>query len=75
MKSARIALGGVATKPWRAYEAERSLSGKTPNEDSFQSAAEIALRGAKPRNDNAFKVELAKQTLIEACKTVTLKGN
>jgi xanthine dehydrogenase YagS FAD-binding subunit len=73
IRSARIALGGVATKPWRAYEAEQSLSGKTPNRASFRSAAEIALRGAKPRGDNAFKIELAERAIIKALTTVSQK--
>jgi xanthine dehydrogenase YagS FAD-binding subunit len=74
IKSARIALGGVATKPWRAYEAEQSLSGKTPIEESFRSAAEIALRNAKPSVDNAFKVELAKRAIVKALTTVSQRS-
>jgi xanthine dehydrogenase YagS FAD-binding subunit len=63
---ARVALGGVATKPWRAVAAERALAGAPVNADSFRRAAEAALEGAAPRPDNAFKVELAKRTIVRA---------
>jgi xanthine dehydrogenase YagS FAD-binding subunit len=63
---ARIALGGVATKPWRAKDAERALIGKPPSLDSFRRAAAIAVEGATPRDDNAFKVELARRTILRA---------
>ena len=52
---ARIALCGVGTKPWRAFDAEKSLAGKTPGVDAYRSAAEIALHGAKGHKDNEFK--------------------
>jgi xanthine dehydrogenase YagS FAD-binding subunit len=67
----RIALGGVATKPWRSLEAEHALEGRTASDQNFRAAAEAALKDAKPRRDNAFKVELAKRTLIRALRTVT----
>jgi xanthine dehydrogenase YagS FAD-binding subunit len=67
----RIALGGVGTKPWRSVEAERELQGKQASDANFRAAAEAALRGAKPMHDNAFKVELAKRTLVRTLKTVT----
>ncbi|MGA7219789.1 MAG: xanthine dehydrogenase family protein subunit M [Candidatus Sulfotelmatobacter sp.] len=67
----RIALGGVGTKPWRSKEAEQALEGKEPNEASFRAAAEAALRDAKPLHDNAFKIELAKRTLMRALKVAT----
>jgi xanthine dehydrogenase YagS FAD-binding subunit len=66
VRDARIALGGVATKPWRAKDAERALIGKPPSLDSFRRAAAIALEGAAPRDDNAFKVELGRRTLLRA---------
>ena len=69
IREARIALGGIATKPWRAREAERELAGKPAEEASYRAAAEAALRGARPRKDNAFKVELAKRTLVRALET------
>jgi xanthine dehydrogenase YagS FAD-binding subunit len=67
----RIALGGIGTKPWRSLEAERLLQGKPASTANFRAAAEAALRGAKPMHDNAFKVELAKRTLIRGLQTVT----
>jgi xanthine dehydrogenase YagS FAD-binding subunit len=68
IREARIAMGGVASKPWRSREAEQALAGKPANEDSFNAAAEAALHGAKPRKYNAFKIELAKRTLVYALK-------
>jgi xanthine dehydrogenase YagS FAD-binding subunit len=68
--SARVALGGVATKPWRAMEAERVLVGAAPNAEVFEAAARAALRGAKPQKFNAFKVELARRTIVRALTTV-----
>lgn len=67
---ARIALGGVGTRPWRAKEAEQALIGQPPKVESFQHAAEVALTGAKPQgadsSGNAFKIELARRTLVRA---------
>ena len=68
---ARIALGGVGTKPWRSTEAEQELTGQPPTEEVFRKAAEAALHGAKPQSENGFKVELAKRCLIHALKLVT----
>jgi xanthine dehydrogenase YagS FAD-binding subunit len=67
----RIALGGIATKPWRSLEAERALQGKVPSAPNFRAAAEAALRGARPLHDNNFKVELAKRTLVRALETIS----
>ena len=66
---ARIALGGVGTKPWRSPEAERTLTGKTANEETFRLAAEAALSGAKPQSENGFKIELTKRCLTYALRT------
>ena len=67
----RVALGGVATKPWRSHEAERVLQGQPANAANFTKAAEAALQGAKPLHDNAFKVELAKRCLTRALGVAT----
>jgi xanthine dehydrogenase YagS FAD-binding subunit len=67
-KHIRVALGGVGTKPWRSFEAEQALEGKTATEENFRSAAEAALRGAKPQSENGFKVELARRCLVHALK-------
>ena len=74
IRAARVALGGVATKPWRCPEAEQVLAGRPPTIDSFQAAAEAALAGAVPRRHNAFKVELAKHTLVRALTTVAARA-
>jgi xanthine dehydrogenase YagS FAD-binding subunit len=66
VRKARIALGGVATKPWRARDAERSLLGRPMNEPAAVEAAEIAFAGVEPRPGNAFKVELGRRTLVRA---------
>jgi xanthine dehydrogenase YagS FAD-binding subunit len=68
---ARVALGGVGTKPWRSPEAEQELTGQPATEAAFRKAAEAALRGAKPQSQNGFKVELAKRCLVHALKLVT----
>jgi xanthine dehydrogenase YagS FAD-binding subunit len=67
---ARVALGGVGTKPWRSVEAERVLQGKGASEETFRASAEAALKGARPLHDNAFKVELARRTIVRALKEV-----
>ena len=59
----RIALGGVATKPWRAWKAEAALRGAPATEASFRAAAEAELAEARPLRDNGFKVELAARTI------------
>ena len=69
IKSARIALGGVGTKPWRSLAAEKVLTGAAMNEQSFRTAAEAALIEAKPYKYNAFKIELVKRTLVRALTT------
>jgi len=71
IRSSRIALGGVGTKPWRSLEAESMLTGKTASTDVFRAAAEAALRGAKAKRQNGFKVELAKNTIVRALETVS----
>src|SRR5260370_39180119 len=63
---ARIALGGVGTKPWRSPEAEAALVGQPANEANFRKAAELALRDARPQSQNAFKIELARRCLTHA---------
>jgi xanthine dehydrogenase YagS FAD-binding subunit len=66
IQSAGLALGGVAHKPWRSVEAERSLAGATPGPEAFRKAADLALTGAVPHEHNAFKIELAKQSIVRA---------
>jgi xanthine dehydrogenase YagS FAD-binding subunit len=66
IRAARVALGGVATKPWRSPEAEAALIGKPASKETFRAAADAAFASAKPRRDNAFKIELGKRTLVRA---------
>ena len=63
---ARIALGGVALKPWRARSAEAALAGAQPEQAAFRRAAEAALADAKPSGDNEFKIELARRIVVRA---------
>jgi xanthine dehydrogenase YagS FAD-binding subunit len=71
--TARLAMGGMAHKPWRFTEAETFLVGKSAVAETFQQAAEIALQGAKPLHHNGFKVELAKRAIRRAL-AVSAKG-
>jgi xanthine dehydrogenase YagS FAD-binding subunit len=69
--TARIALGGVGTKPWRSPEAEAALVGKPANATNFRKSAEAAMRHAKPQSENGFKIELAKRCLAHALQIAT----
>lgn len=69
IRSVRVALGGVGTRPWRASEAEAVLNGKAATPANFQAAAEAALRNARPHTENAFKVELSRRCIVRALKT------
>jgi len=66
IRDARLALGGVAAKPWRARAAETMLAGASPGADAFRRAAQAALADAKPSGDNQFKIELAQRILVRA---------
>jgi xanthine dehydrogenase YagS FAD-binding subunit len=66
IRQVRIALGGVATKPWRSHDAEQALTGAPANADTFRAAAEAVLKSAKALRYNAFKIELAKMALVRA---------
>lgn len=66
IRNARLALGGVAPKPWRAFEAERVLTGADANQESFLRAADAELAAARGYRDNRFKIELAKRTIASA---------
>jgi len=70
ISDARIVLGGVATKPWRARDAEAALRGQRPTIGTFDAAAEAALADAQPLRANAFKIPLAKRVLIRALTLV-----
>jgi xanthine dehydrogenase YagS FAD-binding subunit len=69
VRSARIALGGVAHKPWRCEEAEQGLIGKKIGRDVFEVAAKESIAGAKTYKYNKFKVEMAKNAVAQALAT------
>jgi xanthine dehydrogenase YagS FAD-binding subunit len=71
IRDARVALGGIATRPWRSTAAEHALVGRPATASTFRAAANAALAGAVPHKDNAFKVELAKRTLVRALTEVS----
>jgi xanthine dehydrogenase YagS FAD-binding subunit len=66
VREARIALGGVATRPWRARDAEQSLIGKPLTAEAARGAGEIAFKSARPGRDNQFKIELGTRTVADA---------
>jgi xanthine dehydrogenase YagS FAD-binding subunit len=66
IRDVRLALGGVAAKPWRARAAEEMLAGSRPGPDAFHRAAKAALADARPSGDNQFKIELAQRILVRA---------
>lgn len=71
IERARVALGGVAAKPWRSHEAEHALEGQPANAETFKKAADAAMADAKPLKYNGFKIELAKRALVRALQTTT----
>jgi xanthine dehydrogenase YagS FAD-binding subunit len=68
---ARLALGGVAPKPWRAWRAEGTLRGRAATETSFLAAADAELADARPLAGNAFKVDLARRTIVAVLQQLT----
>ena len=71
IRDARVALGGVGTKPWRSPEAEAVLRDQPARVETFRAAADAALANAAPRADNAFKVELGRRTIVRALTRLT----
>jgi xanthine dehydrogenase YagS FAD-binding subunit len=71
IKDARLAMGGVAHKPWRLTEAEKALAGKTASEEIFRNAATIAMTGAKGFKHNSFKLKMGANAIVEALKTAS----
>ena len=69
VRHARIALGGVAHKPWRAQKAENALTGKKPDDDTLQAAAEAELADAHGYEYNTFKIELARRAIVRAVRS------
>jgi len=71
VREARIAMGGVGTKPWRAQEAERALKGATLTPQNMEKAAALAMQGAKPYRHNAYKIALGQQAIVRNLSTLT----
>ena len=74
IRQARIALGGVAPKPWRVAAADESLRGKTASPEAFQAAADLIVKDAKPHRYNGFKVELARRSVVRALTVASQRG-
>lgn len=70
VRDVRIALGGVAPKPWRAWKAEQALRGRPATADSYRAAAAAELADARPLRDNGFKIALARRTLVAVLKNL-----
>jgi xanthine dehydrogenase YagS FAD-binding subunit len=66
IKDARLAMGGVAHKPWRAHQAEKALIGKKATDENFAAAAEAEMKAAQPLTHNAYKVELGQRAIVRA---------
>lgn len=66
IRSARLAVGGVGTRPWRMRAVEAALIGKAPDRHAFQAASRLALEGARPLSDNHYKLELLPRTIVRA---------
>jgi xanthine dehydrogenase YagS FAD-binding subunit len=74
IRQARIALGGVATKPWRAIDAENALAGQPATTESFEKAAAIAMDGATPYKYNAFKIPLGRKVVVRSLREATARA-
>ena len=66
IRSARLAVGGVGTRPWRMRAVEAALIGKAPDRQAFQAASRLALEGARPLSDNHYNLELLPRTIVRA---------
>jgi xanthine dehydrogenase YagS FAD-binding subunit len=67
---ARLAAGGVGTKPWRLHRAEAALAGRPPMPETYRAAADRAVEGASPLLMNGFKVELLRRAVRRALAIV-----
>jgi xanthine dehydrogenase YagS FAD-binding subunit len=69
IRQARVALGGVGTKPWRVPDVEAALAGKTIEPAALRAAAALAARGAQGHGHNDFKIELMQRAIVRAIET------
>jgi xanthine dehydrogenase YagS FAD-binding subunit len=74
IRNARVAFGGIAPKPWRSFEAERTLTGNAPQRKLFEAAADAALKEARGFGHNDFKIVLARRTLVAALEHLASSG-
>ncbi|HVU55414.1 MAG TPA: xanthine dehydrogenase family protein subunit M [Puia sp.] len=74
IKDVRLAMGGVAHKPWRLQASEDFLKGRSATEDNFRQAAQIAMQGARAYQYNQFKLKLAPNTILQALKTASMQA-
>jgi xanthine dehydrogenase YagS FAD-binding subunit len=74
IRAAAIGMGGVAAMPWRVSEAEDSLLGEQPTEESFRVAARLAMAGAQPLSQNGFKVDLGMHSVVWALTVASASG-
>jgi xanthine dehydrogenase YagS FAD-binding subunit len=74
IRNARLALGGVAHKPWRAFASEKILVGAQASEETFKAAAAEELKAARGYKHNSFKIELAQRTIVSVLKTLASEG-
>jgi xanthine dehydrogenase YagS FAD-binding subunit len=75
IRDVRLALGGVAHKPWRDKSVEQSLRGKPVSRENFVAAADAMLRDARPLAHNAFKIKLAQRAIVRALSEAAVGGN
>jgi xanthine dehydrogenase YagS FAD-binding subunit len=71
VRDVRLALGGVAHKPWRARNAEEALKGQPATEENFRAAAQVELAAARPLQHNGFKIELAARTITAVLRELS----
>ena len=64
IRDVRLALGGVGTRPWRAWQAEAALRGQLPTTENFRAAADLELAAAQPLRDNGFKIALTQRAIV-----------
>ena len=74
IREARVALGGVAHRPWRATQAEQALNGKRADEATFRRAADVAMQGAQGTEHNRFKIELGRRAIVRALSLAANNG-
>jgi xanthine dehydrogenase YagS FAD-binding subunit len=72
--AARLALGGVAHRPWRRTDVEADLVGRPPSGEAFEAAADALLDGARGQGDNDFKIPLARRAIVRALEAAAAGG-